>query len=218
MSDFQASIQLWVAIVQSVSAVALLIVTVWYVRLTERISRASERAAEAARQSTQLSHEALLEMRAQRFSSSQPVLIGELDGYMNYNGVPQKVEMKITNVGSGPALGVAVELSLGGVVFSLDDGKRVMLVAAHSLITSGVVTFSAAHSQLDLLVKEKRDMIPGQLSVSYADIHGRQFTAVTEMSAYPDKNRFLAGTCRVRTHDHSPSPEGAEAGYALDLP
>jgi hypothetical protein len=106
----------------------LLVVTFWYVRLTQRISRASERAAEVAKESSQLSHAALLEMRAQRLSSSQPVLVGELRGFMNYNGVPQKVEVQITNVGSGPALGITLELLLGEVLFSLDEERRVILL------------------------------------------------------------------------------------------
>ena len=93
---------------------------------------------------------------------------------------------------------------------------RDSIVPAGGIATGGVLTFSASRDRLDGLAREKREMIPGRLCIKYEDIHGRQFVAVSEMRAYPAKNRLVAGDCSVRIADESPSP-GGSSGYALDL-
>lgn len=208
------TVQVWVAIVQGASAVALLVVTLWYVRLTRRISEASERAAESARRSSVLNQAALLEMRAQRFGSSQPLLVGELqNGSMFYHGVPQSIAVQITNVGSGPALRVILEMSFGEVPFSLSDNSHIILVPAGGVATGGVLTFSAPRDHLEGLA-QRRDDISGTLCIRYKDIHGRQFTSTLDMRSHPGTNRIVAGDCGIRITDEG-RPDGV---IAMDLP
>lgn len=170
------------AFVSAVGTILLVLVTGLYVYFTFWISKSSGAAAEAARQSAELS-------QRQIQIANRPLVIPEFSPHIDYiDEAPEKVRISLVNIGNGPALDIIASLELSNLRY-LAQGPGFEYPAIALPVGKIELHGEFRGETEDLSLLRKTNAIPGSLLISYKDISGQGF--ISNTSFYIDKKTGL---------------------------
>ena len=168
------------ACVQGVATLTLAGITWWYAKTTTRISDDTRRQADA-------SVEMAREMREQRLLTSRPIVLlsplaeerGQEKIRLALKGpLPDSTPVRLTNVGSGIAVGVSVPYKLGG---------------AHSKerIIDYLLAGSSETEEYFCLSPVENAEHGRVLRIGYCDVFGNCFESTREFHKEPSSNHYV---------------------------
>jgi hypothetical protein len=183
------------------------ILTIWIAKATVVAARAAGVSAGAAERGIDVNLSVLTEMRAQRVSAAQPLVIGQIDETYSFRGRPEIVRVSLMNSGNGPALNVLGRFDLYGISYS---GPSLGFRAPIPILATGPSNFVAELRAPRERLQETSTVTEGkgEFLTSYSDIYGRKFVVAIPIVFDQESNTVVVSD-RINVEIHDPLLTGS---------